>query len=439
METARGISSGLVTLILSVIVLCSVSTHTNAKELSYANVEMPALLQEQQKALSDYAERLLLNSISVTKIKLIKSKATSPSSGAVEVALGVLRTVDNEHVYHWLTPIYAFDCSNLPSSCTPNSGSQPIKVGVVYVTLKKAKGTDLLAEQLSELLSVYKSTNVFLDDAEDVMSILLPHYPEILLDYGAISLVGKLDADTSDLWVIADHIPLFSELGERGKVEGIAADLVRDILLEVDRPSDILSAPWMRIAKEAMSKSNVLVFSVVRTEERDDVFHWITPVSRNLHGLFGINKPYFDSLNDVPKSYKVGTLLNDYRYNVALDNGFNVRAYESWHDLVEAVFKEEVDVLFGSQGAVDFGCDPKVFNCEMIKLTGKYEVSTAYLALSKKDTCLLVLEKLKLAAVTVRKSEKYNQQLATWSEKVERDHGIAHHTENGVVHLWNTN
>ena len=439
METARGISSGLVTLVFSVVVLCSVSIHIDAKELSYTSIEMPALSQEQQKAVSAYAERLLLNSISATQIALNKLEAQPTLSGIAGVELGVLRTADNEHVYHWLTPIYAFDCSSLPSSCTPNSGSQPIKVGVVYVTLKKAKGADLLAEELSELLSVYKTTNVFLDDAEDVMSILLPRYPEILLDYGTISLVGKLDADTSDLWVIADHIPLFSELGQRGKVEGIAADLVRDILFEVDRPSDILSAPWIRIAKEAMSKSNVLVFSVVRTEERDDVFHWVTPVSRNLHGLFGIDKPYFDSLNDVPKSYKVGTLLNDYRYNVALDNGFNVRAYESWHDLVDAVFKEEIDVLFGSQGAVDFGCDPKAFNCEMIKLTGKYDVSTAYLALSKKDTCLLVLEKLKLAAVTVRKSEKYNQQLATWSEKVERDHGIAHHTENGVVHLWNTN
>ncbi len=439
METARGISSGLVTLVFNIVVLCSISVHIDAKELSYSSIEMPALSQEQQKAVSAYAERLLLNSISATNITLNKSEAQSTFSGTAGVELGVLRTTDNEHVYHWLTPIYAFDCSNLPSSCTPNSGSQPIKVGVVYVTLKKNKGADLLAEELSELLSVYKTTNVFLEDAEDVMSKLLPRYPEILLDYGTISLVGKLDADTSDLWVIADHIPLFSELGQRGKVEGIAADLVRDILFEVDRPSDILSAPWIRIAKEAMSKSNVLVFSVVRTEERDDVFHWVTPVSRNLHGLFGIDKPYFDSLNDVPKSYKVGTLLNDYRYNVALDNGFNVRAYESWHDLVEAVFKEEIDVLFGSQGAVDFGCDPKAFNCEMIKLTGKYDVSTAYLALSKKDTCLLVLEKLKLAAVTVRKSEKYNQQLATWSEKVERDHGIAHHTENGVVHLWNTN
>ena len=437
METARGISSGLVTLVFSVVVLCSVSVHIDAKELSYTSIEMPALSQEQQKAVSRYTERLLLNSISATKITLSKSEV--PSSSAAEVKLGVLRTANNEHAYHWLTPIYAFDCGNLPSSCTPNSGSQPIRVGVVYVTLKKVKGADLLAEQLSELLSVYKTTDVFLDDVEDVMSLLLPSYPEILLDYGTISLVGKLDADTSDLWVIADHVPLFSELGERGKVEGIAADLVRDILFEVDRPLDILSAPWMRIAKEAMSKSNVLVFSVIRTEERDDVFHWVAPVSRNLHGLFGINKPYFESLNDVPKSYKIGTLLNDYRYNVAIDNGFNVRAYDTWHDLVEAIFKEEIDVLFGSQGAVDFGCEPKTFNCEMIKLTSKYDVSTAYLALSKKDTCLLVLEKLKLAAVTVRKSDKYNQQLATWSEKVEREHGIAHHTENGVVHLWNTN
>ena len=201
----------------------------------------------------------------------------------------------------------------------------------------------------------------------------------------------------------------------------------------------ILSAPWKRIAKEATTKSNVLVFSVIRTDERDDVFHWVTPVSKNLHGLFGIDKPRFAAIQDVPKTYRVGTLAQDYRYDIALDLGFQVKAYESWQALVDGLFRNDIDVLFGSQGAVDIGCNPDGLKCETIKLTSEYDISTAYLALSKTDTCVLVLEKLKLASAKARKSKKYNEQLSAWSEMVSQNFGIAHHTENGVVHLWNPN
>ena len=61
------------------------------------------------------------------------------------------------------------------------------------------------------------------------------------------------------------------------------------------------------------------------------------------------------------------------------------------------------------------------------------------LALSKKDTCVLVLEKLKLAAAGVKMSDKFNEQLSSWSDMVSQEYGIAHHTEHGVVHLWNPN
>jgi polar amino acid transport system substrate-binding protein len=51
----------------------------------------------------------------------------------------------------------------------------------------------------------------------------------------------------------------------------------------------------------------------------------------------------------------------------------------------------------------------------------------------------LVLEKLKLAAAGVKMSDKFNEQLSSWSDMVSQEYGIAHHTEHGVVHLWNPN
>ena len=65
--------------------------------------------------------------------------------------------------------------------------------------------------------------------------------------------------------------------------------------------------------------------------------------------------------------------------------------------LVDALINNEIDTIFGSQGAIDFGCNPKQFKCETITLSSKYDISTAYLALSKKDTCVLVFREAKVS------------------------------------------
>ncbi|WP_419226935.1 substrate-binding periplasmic protein [Alteromonas sp. OM2203] len=392
--------------------------------------------QPLRESIDEYARMVLDNALSSeqTELRLMSDE----EQASPRLYLNLIRTADNEREYYWVSPLFAFECGeNVP--CTPYAGNQLTEVAVSYIAIDKNSTSFQFAERVSEKISEYKNSEGFYLLANNVKSALSASFSEIELAYGLVSLVGPLDADASDLWVIADVIPLFSEKGERGKLKGIAADLVNSVLKEISLPQDILSAPWERIAKEAMSKSNVLVFAVIRTEERDDVFHWITPVSRNLHGLYGINKPHFESFDDVPRTFRVGTLLEDYRYNVALENGFKVSAYGSWNELVEALFNNEIDTIFGSQGAIDFGCNPNQFKCETITLSSKYDISTAYLALSKKDTCVLVLEKLKLAAADVKMSDEFNERLSSWSDMVSQEYGIAHHTEHGVVHLWNPN
>lgn len=392
-----------------------------------------------------------LNSINAFALSLLQSaaptvsfeskSATQKQKGQAylpHIIFNLVRTKENELEYDWISPILAYECSEL-FACTPNAGSQEIDVGVAYIALAKTGNSLRDAEWLSEKVSEFKTSSEFDSQVSPLIAQLSKDFPNSVEKYGLVSLVGELHADTSNLWVIADLVPLFSDLSERGELEGIAADFVREVLHEMGMSDAILSAPWKRIAKEATTKSNVLVFSVIRTDERDDVFHWVTPVSKNLHGLFGIDKPRFAAIQDVPKTYRVGTLAQDYRYDIALDLGFQVKAYESWQALVDGLFRNDIDVLFGSQGAVDIGCNPDGLKCETIKLTSEYDISTAYLALSKTDTCVLVLEKLKLASAKARKSKKYNEQLSAWSEMVSQSFGIAHHTENGVVHLWNPN
>jgi polar amino acid transport system substrate-binding protein len=441
MEVARGISKSLVLVNVMVCCLWGLASQADAEVLSFSieNDRRFEFSQTQQLALEKYATTLLSESVKDSDLALTTSNAESSDNNNPHVTLGLLRTENNEQEYYWISPLIAYRCADSDVVCTPNAGSQDVKVGLTYIALQKRNASTELAEKLSERISNFKTSDAFAPLAEALMHTMKAEFADVILTHGTVSLPGELHANTTNLWVIADLVPLFSQLGERGELEGIAADLVRDVLDQVDMPPAILSAPWKRIAKEAMSKSNVMVFSVVRTEERDDVFHWVTPVSRNLHGLFGVDKPYFSSLNAVPKSYRIGTLLEDYRYNVALENGFEVHGFDSWQGLADALFNDEIDVIFGSQGAVDFGCDPNKYPCKSVRLVSEYDVTTAYVALSRKDTCVLVLEKLKLAAAKVRKSQTFNERLSQWSQKVSQQYGIAHHTKNGVIHLWNKN
>ncbi len=435
METRKGFPS-LIVLIACLSALWINSARAQVLFQSDTHDLQNVFSQPLRESIDEYARMVLENALSSEQTELLHMSDEEQASP--RLYLNLIRTADNEREFYWVSPLFAFECGeNVP--CTPNAGNQLKEVAVSYIAIDKNSTSFQFAERVSEKISEYKNSEGFHLLANNVKSTLSVSFSEIELAYGLVSLVGQLDADASNLWVIADVVPLFSEKGERGKLKGIAADLVNSVLKEISLPQDILSAPWERIAKEAMSKSNVLVFAVIRTEERDDVFHWITPVSRNLHGLFGINKPHFESFDDVPRTFRVGTLLEDYRYNVALENGFKVSAYGSWNELVEALFNNEIDTIFGSQGAIDFGCNPNQFKCETITLSSKYDISTAYLALSKKDTCVLVLEKLKLAAADVKMSDEFNERLSSWSDMVSQEYGIAHHTEHGVVHLWNPN
>ena len=435
METRKGFPS-LIVLIACLSALWINSARAQVLFQSDTHDLQNVFSQPLRESIDEYARMVLENALSSEQTELLLMSDEEQASP--RLYLNLIRTADNEREYYWISPLFAFECGET-APCTPNAGNQLKEVAVSYIAIDKNSTSFQFAERVSEKISEYKNSEGFHLLANNVKSTLSVSFSEIELAYGLVSLVGQLDADASNLWVIADVVPLFSEKGERGKLKGIAADLVNSVLKEISSPQDILSAPWKRIAKEAMSKSNVLVFAVIRTEERDDVFHWITPVSRNLHGLFGINKPHFESFDDVPRTFRVGTLLEDYRYNVALENGFKVSAYDSWNELVEALFNNEIDTIFGSQGAIDFGCNPNEFKCETITLSSKYDISTAYLALSKKDTCVLVLEKLKLAAADVKMSDEFNERLSSWSDMVSQEYGIAHHTEHGVVHLWNPN
>ncbi|WP_421132710.1 substrate-binding periplasmic protein [Alteromonas sp. A079] len=429
MEITRRFPSSLVYLLLCFYV--TLSCDVKADERPPLSVNMQVMSAELPVSGSEYSKRILTDIAALAGYSDITFNMTSSTADVVSV---VVRTPQNENDYYWITPLIALPCDDDVQTCSMSPSKDGLSMRLLYAAMSKNTDLQDSAEALSQVATTYKMSEAFKENKQsfDARSVK----ESVTFKFGILGLGVNLNADMSDLWVISDLVPLFSELTERGELKGIAADFVKDLLDDVGMSSTILFAPWLRIAKEAENKPNVLVFSIVKTPERDQIFHWISPISRNLHGIFGINGARYDDINAIEKDKYIGVLTNDYRYEAAKNAKLRVNSYNSWQEVVSALLDGEVDFIFASQGAIDFGCSGTEKQCKAVKLVAPYRTTTAYLALSKQDTSLLVVERLKLASAKIKQDTAFKQKLEEWSRSVYSQHQVVHHIEDGVVHLW---
>lgn len=65
---------------------------------------------------------------------------------------------------------------------------------------------------------------------------------------------------------------------ENGTLVGFGIDIIESVNLLLSNKSRIELLPWARAYKIALEHRNVLIFSMRRTQDREDLFHWLAPV-----------------------------------------------------------------------------------------------------------------------------------------------------------------
>ncbi|GGF69377.1 hypothetical protein GCM10011332_24420 [Terasakiella brassicae] len=83
--------------------------------------------------------------------------------------------------------------------------------------------------------------------------------------------------DFSKVKVITSFYEPYS-FAEEGAAQGIAVNQVRKILAQLHFFPNISVYPWARAYNIALNSPNTLIFSMARTPEREEKFHWIGPV-----------------------------------------------------------------------------------------------------------------------------------------------------------------
>jgi polar amino acid transport system substrate-binding protein len=116
---------------------------------------------------------------------------------------------------------------------------------------------------------------------------------------------------------------------EKGKLEGSATDVVRDMAsrARVAAKFDIL--PGDKAFVRAQANRDTCVFATPRLENRERLFVWIGPIATNLWAVYGRGDfaPSIRTVKDL-SPYRIGTVARDPKAEFLRENGVtDVRAF----------------------------------------------------------------------------------------------------------------
>jgi polar amino acid transport system substrate-binding protein len=124
--------------------------------------------------------------------------------------------------------------------------------------------------------------------------------------------LGASNASAADFKIMTEEFPPFNYT-EDGKLTGLSTDVMSEVTKRIGHSSNFEMLPWARAYGLIQKKDGLILYSMTRTEAREDLFKWVGPVASNKWVFFtkkgsGIT---VSSLEDAKKVKKIGAYKDD--------------------------------------------------------------------------------------------------------------------------------
>ena len=226
-----------------------------------------------------------------------------------------------------------------------------------------------------------------------------------------------LPAAAVQLRVFGSEHPPYSYMAE-GRPTGLCSDIVASLLSRLQLDTPITIAPWSRGYRTALEEPNVLLFTVARTPEREELFHWVGPLvsgETHLYALKERNDLVLDSLA-AAEGRKIGVVRDDIRAHFLRRNGITSLDEATGSEInARKLLMGWIDLWAEEENAAPFvfkklGHDPaqklkKVYTLDL-RLDG-------YLAFSRGSDSELV-DRFRAALEELKNSGEYRRILASY-------------------------
>ncbi len=126
----------------------------------------------------------------------------------------------------------------------------------------------------------------------------------------------------NELEVVTEDWPPFIVKGK--EVSGVVTKNIKEILANTDIKYSINIYPWARSLNLAKTTPNILIYSILRTKQREASFNWICPIYKStaIHVYkLASNEINVNSLESIRKGV-VGVMRGDHGYSFFVQAGF---------------------------------------------------------------------------------------------------------------------
>lgn len=140
-----------------------------------------------------------------------------------------------------------------------------------------------------------------------------------------------------------------------GKVGGVATELVREIQKRVGDTSPITLGEWSVGYEATLKQPNTMIYSAVRTPQREKTFKWVGPLTLVKTYFYGSPSGgvVLNSLEDARKLPRIGVPRKFYAEEYLQKAGFtNLASPETPAEMVEMFKKGEIKVFVSHNLAI---------------------------------------------------------------------------------------
>ncbi|MCP3942492.1 MAG: amino acid ABC transporter substrate-binding protein [Desulfobacteraceae bacterium] len=255
--------------------------------------------------------------------------------------------------------------------------------------------------------------------------------------YWAVNVFAMAFANDLQIWTLSE--PPGNFLDKNGKVTGLSVEYVREIQRSIGNTDEIRMVPWKRIYRTALQKPNIVFFSVARTPEREEKFHWIALVMRKPWALYSMKraKLRIKSLEDAKKVKFIGVMRGDVRADWLLQHGFtNLNEVKNHEKNIQKLFQGRVDLIFYSPHGAANICRKLGFDFNRLDPVLFPYTSMSYIAMSKNGTSLETVKLWQKTAQQIKDDGQFKKIAEKWVEYTLQKDGIEAQVKDNVLNFW---
>lgn len=240
--------------------------------------------------------------------------------------------------------------------------------------------------------------------------------------FALLSCFGLQVTAHEQIRIVTEELPPYN-MTQDGKLTGLSTEVVQAVLEEIGVPANIQSMPWARAYDIALNSENVLIYSIARTAQREQLFKWVGVVAPMDWYLYarpdsGIK---LDKLDDA-RRYQIATVNEDAGEQYLLSKNFavgkNLQSNNKYAYNYEKLKLGRVDLWISIELNARYlmrqaGDDPAKVAVPVLRLTDLGEGTGLHMAFGPR-TSDAVVERFRKGLQTIRSNGTYDAIAKRW-------------------------